>query len=397
MDRDGAVVQWLQRQQFARWRGQQARHDQVVEDGLDVGAGDPRHQFLEADADLVARQVGGEIWLLFVKAQRHAGRGVTGLQAGHVQRQQRHAGRAQALKCGLGDGLHLRVQVLPEIAGQSQPQAGGVQRWQRPVVASQHGIQKRDVGHAVGDGPGRVAGMRNRRDARTVIAAHRRPKAHGAIERGRQANGGARVGAERGRHQARAHRRAAARGRAPGDAFGVIGVARTRAPRAGIGRVVAGHAERQFMHVGLADDDGAGFAQAPHDRGVLGRDEVTQGRGAGGVGQPRDVDVVLDRHGHAFQRPGGVSAGARGIGGPRLRQRAVRVHRDEGIEVLAGRDAVQAGPGEGFAGDLAIAKKRRGFGHGRAARGRLGSGHGGCLLRVDAVSSVRCRSVQGRP
>ncbi|KAG1304217.1 hypothetical protein G6F62_015738 [Rhizopus arrhizus] len=73
--------------------------------------------------------------------------------------------------------------------------------------------------------------------------------------------------------------------------------------RTGKGGVVARDAEGQFVHVGLAHDDGAGGAQALHRGRVLGRAEVLQGRSAGGVGQAGHVDVVFDGDGHAAKRP----------------------------------------------------------------------------------------------
>jgi len=417
MHRHRAVVQRLQRQQFAGRRGQHARHDQVVEDALDVGAGNLRHDVLETHADLVALQVRDEIHFLFMQADRHAAGGVAGFQAGHVHGNQGDAGRTQFVQGRLHDGLHLWVQVLPEVGGQAQAQVRGAQGGQGRVVTGQHGVQQRDVGHAVGDGAGGVAGMGNRGDAGAVVASDGRAQAHGAIERSRQAHRGARVGAQRGRHQARAHGGAATRGRAAGDAFGVVGVAGAGAPRAGIGSVVARDAESQFMHVGLADDDGAGIAQALHDGRVRGRAEVAQGRGAGGIGQAGDVNVVLDGQGHAFQGAGGAARGACGVGGAGLGQGAVGIDGDEGIEILAGGDAVQAGLGQRHAGESAVADPGGGFGDGQGRQGVLAGGVrlglvGQCLLgrlwhgafspvRMNAIGppSIQgsCRHCRARP
>lgn len=111
----------------------------------------------------------------------------------------------------------------------------------------------------------------------------------------------------------------------------------------------------QFVHVGLAHDDGAGCAQALHDGRVLGRAEALQGWGAGRVGQARHVDVVLDGDGHAAQRRGGLAALApRGVIGAGLGQRAVAVDGDEGVERGMGVDAVQAGLSQRQAGDAAF-------------------------------------------
>ena len=82
----------------------------------------------------------------------------------------------------------------------------------------------------------------------------------------------------------------------PADRVGSCGL--PHRPERGL---VAGRAERELVQVGLADDDGAGVAQAADDRRVV----------AGCRGGTRDPDVVgvpatsteiLDRDGNAVQR-----------------------------------------------------------------------------------------------
>ncbi|KAG1257950.1 hypothetical protein G6F66_014624 [Rhizopus arrhizus] len=109
-----------------------------------------------------------------------------------------HAGLAQLGQRGIHDAAHRRFQVGPEIARQSQAHARGRQGCQRLRVACQHGVQQHDILHAVGDGPRRIAGVRDGRDACAVVAADRRPEARGAVDRGGQAHGCARVGAQGG-------------------------------------------------------------------------------------------------------------------------------------------------------------------------------------------------------
>ena len=95
------------------------------------------------------------------------------------------------------------------------------------------------------------------------------------------------------------------------------------------------------MHMGLAQDHRASLAQPAQHGRVLGRTEMLERRRAGGIGQPGHVDVVLDGDGHAVQRTLRPPGGAGLVTGAGLGQRAVPVHGDESVQVLARVDAVR--------------------------------------------------------
>ena len=72
--------------------------------------------------------------------------------------------------------------------------------------------------------------------------------------------------------------------------------------------VVAGrhrrrHPVRQFGQRRLGDDDGAGLAQLPHERGFIGRPQVPERERAAGRRHVERLDVVLDGDRNAVQRP----------------------------------------------------------------------------------------------
>ena len=109
--------------------------------------------------------------------------------------------------------------------------------------------------------------------------------------------------------------------------------------------------------VGLAEDDGAGAAEAGHHARVAPDDGAEQRQGAGrGVEPVARGDVVLEQDGDAVQANGAAAAGggALGVGALRLRDR-VRVDLDDGVEqrVEAG-DLVQVELDERRRGEAAV-------------------------------------------
>ena len=109
--------------------------------------------------------------------------------------------------------------------------------------------------------------------------------------------------------------------------------------------------------VGLAEDDGAGAAEACHHAGVAPDDGAEQREGAGrGVEPVARGDVVLEQDRDAVQADGAAAAGDRalGVGARRLRER-VRVHLDDGVQqrVEAG-DLVQVELDERRRGEAAV-------------------------------------------
>lgn len=106
---------------------------------------------------------------------------------------------------------------------------------------------------------------------------------------------------------------------------------------------------RPLGGVGLAEDDGAGAAEARHHAGVAPDDGAEQRERAGrGVEPVARVDVVLEQDGDAVQPDGAAPAGggALRVGARRLRER-VRVHLDDGAELrVEAGDLLQVEPGE---------------------------------------------------
>ncbi len=101
--------------------------------------------------------------------------------------------------------------------------------------------------------------LRRRSAAMKLTVPDRGPESHGTGERGRYACGPAGIGAEPGRRDARGQGHRGPARRAAGDA---LGGRRGSAPdpRRDV-EVRAGDAERQLVHVGLAEHDGAGIEQ----------------------------------------------------------------------------------------------------------------------------------------
>ncbi|MFN7977256.1 MAG: hypothetical protein U0P30_03915 [Vicinamibacterales bacterium] len=156
--------------------------------------------------------------------------------------------------------------------------------------------------------------------------SRRGPQSHHPAERGRDAQRSAKIGAVGQRRHAGGERnRAAARGSAAREAL-VVRVA--RAPEHRVPGVGAG---RELGHVGLADHDGAGGAQAAHDLGVgVGHVVRVDGRAPRGA-QPRHRRDVLDAHGHAGQRTHVLAVSDTGVEGAGVVDRA-RVQRDHGVQ-----------------------------------------------------------------
>ena len=184
-----------------------------------------------------------------------------------------------------------------------------------------------------------------------VLRRERDPAALGleaeeAAAAGRDADRAAAVGAERAAREAGRDRRRRAAARAARRAVEVPRVA-GRAERRGLGE----GRDLELGDAGLADDHGAGRAQAAHDLGVL-RGGVAERVGAARGHLARDVGVVLDRDRHAEQRAAiAAAAAAVGLGG--LGERALGEHDAERVEdrVEAG-DALEVGLGELARGDL---------------------------------------------
>ena len=125
----------------------------------------------------------------------------------------------------------------------------------------------------------------------------------------------------------------------------------------------------------LAQDDGAGGAQAFGQRRVGGNGPRVGGMGAAAGGQARRVREVLDRHRHAVQRADGAAPGERRPGFPRRRAGGVGVQRGEGVETRFERlDAREDGVDDIDRRQFAVADQARQVDGGRVAE--VGAVHG---------------------
>ena len=106
-------------------------------------------------------------------------------------------------------------------------------------------------------------------------------------------------------------------------------------------------AERQFVHVGLRHDDGAGGEQLFGDRCRPVGTVIEQGRRGGGGRKPGDVDIVLDHQRQSMEAAPNVALASFVVRIPCRRQKPFGVEHDEGVQ---GREFGGA-PAERF-GDL---------------------------------------------
>ena len=169
-------------------------------------------------------------------------------------------------------------------------------------------------------------GARGVKRGRQRHAASKRREALGALEsnqalqRGRDANRAAGVGAERRPGSTAGHRDRAARRRPARDARRGVKRQRGDVRRRAKVRIDAHTRVGELAHVGVADDASSGSAKAYHQRAILhGRRVALQDARAGGSGDTLHVEQILDRHRQATQRrqryargPGLIDAVGRG-------------------------------------------------------------------------------------
>lgn len=182
-------------------------------------------------------------------------------------------------------------------------------------------------------------------------------EAHAAAQGCGLADGAAGVRAEGGVTLVRGDAGGRAAAGASGDAFWIAGVA-GRAE----GGVFRGGAHGELVHVVLADDDRPGCLQAFDHEGVIKRIEAAEDFGTGCGARALGDDGVLDRDGYAPEGLGGVRALR--VEGAGL-FKSLFTHGDQGMDGwFRLGDAVEAGFGHGFGGDVAPGEARADFGKG---------------------------------
>ncbi len=234
---------------------------------------------------------------------------------------------AQHTETSAGQGLGL--QAGGEIRRQraARRRAGRIRR----VGRRDRRQQQRRVGHGSRHRTGGVLGDRDRDDAAAAHHADRRLQAHQPAHRRRAQDAAVGFGADADGGQAGGDRRAGAGARAAGIAIEHIGVPGLPAARAPARRRTRRPEVGPLAEIRLAEDDRAGVAQPRHQEGVGRRLVIGEGERAGGVDHAHGVDVVLEQHRHAVERPAQLARRAFGVAAIGLGQR-LRVHLEDGVE-----------------------------------------------------------------
>ena len=202
------------------------------------------------------------------------------------------------------------------------------------IAAGDDAQHRGDISHAAAHRPRRVLTMADRHDVRTRDEAHCGLDPNQTID-GRWANDRAiRLGADGDRRKAGGRRRAGAGRGAAGVAVERIGIARQAADRAPATGRCAGANVGPLGEIGLAEDDRAGFAQPRHQRRIAVRHVLRQRQRTGGRGVLDVLDVVLEQHRNAVQRPAHIAGAALLIERARLFER-LRVQRKHAVDGVA--------------------------------------------------------------
>ncbi|MCY1429243.1 hypothetical protein D9M71_451530 [compost metagenome] len=181
--------------------------------------------------------------------------------------------------------------------------------WIGSVIATGDAGDGFRVGHGQGEDRDAVDRATGRHQPGIRQPALGRLEPDDIVEARRHPTRASRVGPQRERHQPARHHRGGTGTGTAADVFRLEGVAHRA-----IGRTGADQAGGELVEVGLADQDGAGRAQAG-DHGRIGFGAVGELRAGGGGGPAGGVDIVLDGERHAVQRQlldlsaGGVEQG----------------------------------------------------------------------------------------
>ena len=197
------------------------------------------------------------------------------------------------------------------------------------VEAANRVEDQRGVGRRPGMDTDAVLRERHRHHAGAADQAARWHETDKTCVRGGTARGDAGLGrqADGGEAGGDGHRGAATRpARAAREVERIEDLAAERAEPAGV--------EREFVHVRLQQDYGAGVAQPSNHGGVVRRRQAVEAETAAGGGQAGDVDVVLHRDRDAVQRaapaarPSLVVEGAREV-------ECLRIDSTDGVQARA--------------------------------------------------------------
>ena len=185
-------------------------------------------------------------------------------------------------------------------------------------------------------------------------------------DRGRLADRAAGVGAERERRLVGGD----GGGRAAGGAARHPGQV-PRVMRGAVAGVLGRGAHRELVHVGLADEDGAGLAQPPGDGRLVGRVPALEDLRPAGGGRPDGGEQVLHRDRDPGQGAERLARRPPAVHRAGLRQRVLGVHVQERPHVAVyGGDPVQVRLGD-------FGRRHASCGH---RGGQLGRGHRGQIV-----------------
>ncbi len=135
-------------------------------------------------------------------------------------------------------------------------------------------------------------------------------------------------------------------------------------------RVVAGGAKGQLMHLGFAQNDGAGIAQFLYGLCVLGRDITGKGWRRRAALQAGGVQVVFNHHRNAAQRAANTAGNTVRIGLAGRRQCLLPVQGNKQVKVVALFNTLETGFHQLDAAQPAFTKCISGLGDGQIGHQR---------------------------
>ena len=126
--------------------------------------------------------------------------------------------------------------------------------------------------------------------------------------------------------------------------------------------IVAGDAERQLVHVGLAEENAAGAEQGVEDVRVRARAVAAEAWRSSRGGQRRAVDVVLDKQRQSVQRTQQMPMSPGLVGGSGRFQDLLRNLGDQHVEIPERAGPPQQDGGVGLGPEISGSHCRQGLG-----------------------------------